>query len=385
VTCCTEPRTGIVLVEARRAPAMRSARYNHVPDGRFAGIRVTAQQQWYNQRVEVLLVAVVVVGLAFDASNGFHDSSNSIATLVATRAARPLPAIAMATVFTMLGPILVATAVAETIGGIVRLEQSQTLLVLFSALLAGLIWNVLTWYRGLPSSSSHALIGGLVGAGLVLAGPTSINWGGFDGLRPDGVAGALAGLAISPLLGFSVAWVLASLAARSTRRATKRLRGPVLKGEWVTSAGLAFTHGANDAQKTMGVITLALVAGGAIPSFVVPLWVKVACGAALTLGTALGGWRIVHTIGRSIYRLRPLDGMVGSGSSALIIGAASGLGAPVSTTHVVASSVVGVGAARRFQHVGWRIVRDMGLAWVVTMPACAALAATLSAVGRGLQ
>jgi PiT family inorganic phosphate transporter len=340
--------------------------------------------QWYNRRVEVLLIVVVVVGLAFDVSNGFHDSSNSIATLVATRGARPGPAIAMATVFTMLGPILVATAVAETIGGIVSLDQSQTLLVLCSALLAGLIWNVLTWYRGLPSSSSHALIGGLVGAGLVVAGPTSINWGGFEGLRPDGVAGALTGLAVSPLLGFAVAGVLAVLAARATRRATKRIRGPVLKGEWVTAAGLAFTHGANDAQKTMGVLTLALVAGGAIPSFVVPLWVKIACGAALTLGTALGGWRIVHTIGRSIYRLRPLDGMVGSGSSALIIGAASSLGAPVSTTHVVSSSVVGVGAARRARHVGWQVVRDMGLAWVVTMPVCAVLAGLLSAVGRSL-
>ena len=290
----------------------------------------------------------------------------------------------MATVFTMLGPILMATAVAATIGGIVRLEQSQTLLVLFSALLAGLIWNLLTWYRGLPSSSSHALIGGLVGAGLDVSGPASINWGGFEGLRPDGVAGALVGLAVSPLLGFSVAWVLAHLAARGTRRATKRLRRPVLQGEWVTSAGLAFTHGANDAQKTMGVITLALVAAGAIETFVVPLWVKVACGAALTLGTALGGWRIVHTIGRSIYRLRPLDGMVGSGSSALVIGAASGLGAPVSTTHVVSSSVVGVGAARRVRHVGWRVVGDMGLAWIVTMPACALLAALLGVVGGSL-
>ncbi len=335
--------------------------------------------------MEVLLVSVVVFGLAFDASNGFHDSSNSIATLVATRAARPGPAIAMATVFTMLGPILMATAVAETIGGIVRLEQSQTLLVLLSALLAGLIWNMLTWYRGLPSSSSHALIGGLVGAGLVVAGPSSVNWGGFEGLRPDGVAGALVGLAVSPLLGFSVAWVASRLAGHGTRRATKRLRGPVLRGEWVTSAGLAFTHGANDAQKTMGVITLALVAGGAIPAFEVPLWVKVSCGAALTAGTALGGWRIVHTIGRSIYRLRPLDGMLGSGSSALVIGAASVLGAPASTTHVVSSSVVGVGAARRVRHVGWRIVRDMGLAWVVTMPACALLAALLSAVGGGLR
>ncbi len=332
--------------------------------------------------MDVLLVVVLLLCIAFDASNGFHDSSNAIATLVATRAARPAPAIAMATVFTMLGPILVATAVADTIAGIVELEPAQTLVVLFSALAAGLAWNMLTWVRGLPSSSSHALIGGLLGAGLVMSGAGSINWGGIDGLRPSGVAGALVGLAVSPVLGFGLAWVLARAATRGTARATKRLRPSVLRAEWVASAGLAFAHGANDAQKTMGVMTLALVAGGAIPSFVVPLWVKLVCGLALTVGTTLGGWRIVHTIGRSIYRLRPLDGMVGSGSSALIIGAASAVGAPASTTHVVSSSVVGVGAARHARHVAWGVVRDIGLAWVITMPACAAIAAGLGIVGR---
>ena len=152
-----------------------------------------------------------------------------------------------------------------------------------------------------------------------------------------------------------------------------------------TAAALAFTHGANDAQKTMGVMTLALVVAGAIPSFTVPLWVKLVCGLALTVGTALGGWRIVHTIGRSIYRLRPIDGAVSSSASSLIIGSASLLGAPVSTTHVVSSSVVGVGAARRARHVGWGVVRDMLLAWVVTMPGCAVIAAIASLVGRMLM
>ena len=335
--------------------------------------------------MDALLVMVLLLGIAFDVSNGFHDSSNAIAALVATRAARPVTAIAMASVFTMLGAILVATAVAETIGGIVTLDDSQTMIVLFSALLAGLVWNLLTWYRGLPSSSSHALIGGLVGAGLVMAGASSINWGGFDGLKPVGVAGALVGLAISPLIGFAVAWLLARSTALATRRGTKRIRGPVLRAEWATAAALAFTHGANDAQKTMGVMTLALVVAGAIPSFTVPLWVKLVCGLALTVGTALGGWRIVHTIGRSIYRLRPIDGAVSSSASSLIIGSASLLGAPVSTTHVVSSSVVGGGAARRARHVGWGVVRDMLLAWVVTMPGCAVIAAIASLVGRMLM
>ncbi len=158
----------------------------------------------------------------------------------------------------------------------------------------------------------------------------------------------------------------------------------MLKGEWVASAGLAFAHGANDAQKTMGVLTLALVSAGALDDFVVPLWVKLACGIALSIGTALGGWRIVHTIGRSIYRLRPIDGLVSSGSSTLIISAASVVGAPVSTTHVVASSVVGAGAERRTRHVGWRVVRDILAAWVITMPICAVLAALVCLLGKAI-
>lgn len=197
-----------------------------------------------------------------------------------------------------------------------------------------------------------------------------------------GVAGVLVGLAISPVLGAAVAWLVVRVSRRRVLRATTAVRRPVLQGEWLASATLAFTHGANDAQKTMGVLTLALVAGGVIPTFVVPLWVKLLCGAALTVGTALGGWRIVHTIGRTIYRLRPVDGLVSSGSSTLIIGAASMVGAPVSTTHVVSSSVVGVGAARHARHVGWRIVREILLAWLVTMPACALMAAALVAAWK---
>lgn len=334
--------------------------------------------------MDALLVAVVVIGLLFDVSNGFHDSSNSIAVLVATRAARPGPAIAMATVFTMLGPILVATAVADTIGGIVQLDQSDTLLVLLCALVAGLVWNLITWYRGLPSSSSHALVGGLVGAGMVVAGTSAINWGPFEDGHISGVGGVLLGLALSPLLGGVVAWAFSLAARRATRRGTRDLRSPVQGTQWVTAAALSFSHGANDAQKTMGLLTLALVAAGTLPDFVVPLWVKIACGAALTLGTALGGWRIVHTIGRSIYRLRPIDGVVSSSASTAIIATASAVGAPVSTTHVVSSSVVGVGAAQHARHVAWRVVRDILAAWLVTMPACAALAATCCLIGEAV-
>ncbi len=332
--------------------------------------------------MEGAVVAVVLLGIAFDVSNGFHDSSNSIAALVATRAARPAPAVLLASVFTILGPILVATAVADTVGGLLDVGPEQTLLVLFSALVAGLVWNIVTWYLGLPSSSSHALVGGLVGAALVVGGPTAVVWGGFDGILPYGVNGVLVALAISPILGAGIAWAMAEAVALFTRRASRALRTPVLRGEWVTAATLSFAHGANDAQKTMGLLTLALVAGGVIPTFVVPLWVKIACGLALTLGTALGGWRIVRTIGRRIYRLRPMDGLVSSASSTVIIGLASAVGAPVSTTHVVSSSVVGVGASRRRHHVGWVVVRDILLAWLVTLPGCALMGAAVCVVAR---
>jgi PiT family inorganic phosphate transporter len=160
---------------------------------------------------------------------------------------------------------------------------------------------------------------------------------------------------------------------------------PILRGEWVTSSALAFAHGTNDAQKTMGLITVALVATGTIPSFVVPLWVKLVCAIALTAGTALGGWRIVRTLGRGIYRIRPLDGLVSQGSSTLVIGGAAALGAPVSTTHVVASSVVGVGTERRSRHVRWAVVREIGLAWLVTLPACAGLGATVAMLERAVR
>lgn len=328
------------------------------------------------------VVVVVVLALAFDLSNGFHDSSNAVAAPVATGAMRPAQAVSVSAVFNLLGPVLVGTAVADTVGGIVVLAPAETLAILVCALLAALAWNVLTWWRGLPSSSSHALVGGLVGAGLVTGGLPAIAWGGLHGWRPVGVLGVLVGLAISPVLGGLLGWCAEVGARRAVRRAHRRIASPIRRGEWVTSAGLAFAHGTNDAQKTMGVITTALLAGGVIGTFSVPFWVKLACAGCLTVGSAFGGWRIVRTIGRGIYRIRPLDGLVSQGSSAGVIGVAAFLGAPVSTTHVVASSVVGVGAARRWRHVRWPVVREIVLAWVVTMPSCAALAGVAAGVWR---
>jgi PiT family inorganic phosphate transporter len=321
------------------------------------------------------LVVAVAVALAFDVTNGFHDSANAIAALVATRAARPGPAVALAATFHVLGPLVAGTAVANTIGGILLVPTHEVVPVVGAAVTGALGWNLLTWWRGLPSSSSHGLVGGLVGAGLLQEGVHAVRWGGVHGLRPVGVAGVLISLVVSPILGFGVAAGGSGLAHRALRRAPADVERIIRRGEWFTAASLAFGHGANDAQKTMGVLTLLLVATGHLRAFTVPLWVKLAAAAALTVGTSLGGWRIVRTVGSGIYRIRPLDGLVSQSASAVVILSSALVGGPVSTTHVVASSVVGVGSARRRRHVRWRVVTEMTLGWVVTLPAAAILAA----------
>lgn len=330
-----------------------------------------------------MLLLAIALAVAFDLTNGFHDSSNAIAALVATRAARPGPAVALAAVFHVLGPVVVGTAVADTVGGIVRGTTDVTEIVV-AALSGAVVWNLVTWWRGLPSSSSHALVGGLVGAGVVFVGSQAINWGGMNGLRPSGVLGVLVALAVSPVLGATAGMLMERVARRSLRRATRAVDRPIRRGEWVTSAALAFSHGANDAQKTMGVVTLLLVADGRLAVFSVPLWVKLMSAAALTLGTALGGWRIVRTLGRGIYRLRPLDGLASQAASAGVISFGALVGAPVSTSHVVAASVVGVGAGQRRRHVRWRVVKEILAAWVVTLPAVAAIAALLAVFWKGI-
>jgi PiT family inorganic phosphate transporter len=324
--------------------------------------------------MDVGLVLAIGLALAFALTNGFHDASNAIATLVATRAARPSQALLLAAVFNLLGPLVLGAAVASTIAGIVDVPADETVEVVGAGLAAATAWNVATWWRGLPSSSGHALVGGLVGAALAEGGADAVNWGGFDGWHPVGVIGTLVALAVSPLIGAAVAFALIRALTSAFRRATRRLRAPVDAGQWASSAALAFSHGANDAQKAVGVIAALLLASGHTDTLSAPTWAVVGSAAALTLGTALGGWRIVRTIGQRIYRIRPLDGFASQTGSAGVIICASLLGAPVSTTHVVASSVVGVGAGRsRWRHVRWAIVREMLLAWVTTIPATAAL------------
>ena len=327
----------------------------------------------------------IAIGLAFAfaLTNGFHDASNSIATLVATRAATPLQAVALASVFNMLGPILVGSAVAATIAGIVDVPQDEAIAVIGAGLLGATSWNLITWWRGLPSSSGHALVGGLVGAALVEGGTAAVNWGGFDGWHPVGVIGTLVALAVSPLLGYVAAFVILRLLRRSLRRGSSRLRTPVNRSQWFGAAALAFSHGSNDAQKAVGLVAALLVAGGKTQSLTAPLWVTIGSAAALTLGTGLGGWRIVKTIGRRIYRIRALDGFSSQAASSAVILGSSFIGAPVSTTHVVASSIVGLGVGRRrWHHVRWAVVRDIGLAWLTTIPASALIAAVAFSIWR---
>lgn len=335
--------------------------------------------------VDVTFVLAVTAALAFAFTNGFHDAANAIATLVATRGASPRAAIALAAVFNMLGPLLLGTAVANTIATIVEVPAAQMVRVVGAALTAAVTWNLITWWRGLPSSSSHALVGGLIGAGVVEAGMEAINWGGIGGGHPDGVIGVFVALAISPILGFGASWAMERGARRGLRRATNRFNPLVLRLQWPVSALLAFTHGANDAQKSVGVMAALLLAHGTTQSLSAPVWTKAACAAAITAGTLLGGWSIIRTIGRRLFRIRPLDGLISQTSSAAVILSASLLGAPVSTTQVVASSVVGVGGGRRrYRHVGWKIAGSIMLAWITTLPAAAMLAALFVAPWRWL-
>jgi PiT family inorganic phosphate transporter len=335
--------------------------------------------------VEAGLVLALLLSLAFAVTNGFHDASNAIATLVATRGATPGQAVLLSATFNMAGAVFLGTAVADTIAKIVEVPADETVAVVGSALAGATVWNLLTWWRGLPSSSGHALVGGLVGAALAAGGPSAVLWGGWENGHPVGVIGTLIALFVSPFLGFAFGYVLLRLLRLVSRRWTQRWQQPTVGAGWVMAAGLSYSHGANDAQKAMGVIAALLLATGETSTLSVPLWAKVATGLALTTGTALGGWRIVRTIGRRIFTLAPVDSVTSQTASTTVILGASLIGAPVSTTQIVASSVVGIGAGRRrWRHVRWEIVKEMGIAWLTTIPAAAVLAVAFLALWNGV-
>jgi inorganic phosphate transporter, PiT family len=326
--------------------------------------------------VDTGLIVAIALALAFAVTNGLHDASNAIATLVATRAARPLQALLLATVCNLIGPFVIGAAVADTIGGIVTVDPGVATRVIGAGLAAAVAWNVVTWRLGLPSSSGNALVGGLVGAALAQGGTEAVNWGGMDGIHPSGVLGALVGLAVSPVLGLIVALVVIRLLRMGARRLTRRWHAPVNGGQWAMSGALAFSHGANDAQKAIGVVAALLLAAGEIDSLSAPVWVTLVCALALTVGTAMGGWRIIRTVGRRIYRIQPIEGLASEASSAGVILAASIIGAPTSTSQVVSSSLIGIGGGRRrWHHIHWSVVRQIVLAWVITIPVTALMAA----------
>ena len=315
-----------------------------------------------------LLWAVVLFAILFDFINGFHDAANAIATVVSTRVLSPILAIIMAAGLNFLGAIS-GTEVAKTIGsGIVGTAVSQH--VVIAALLSAIVWNIITWYMGIPSSSSHALIGGLVGAGIGFAGFDQVQW---QILFQKAILPTI----VSPLLAFFAGFLLMNilfkiLAGISAHRVGSFFR----RAQVFSSAFMAFSHGSNDAQKTMGVITLGLISGGFIPAspFHVPIWVIVLSALAMALGTAAGGWRIIRTMGSRLTKLTPIHGFGAETAAAAIIEIASRFGFPLSTTHVISSTILGVGASRRFKAVRWNIAGRIFQAWILTIPVCAVIA-----------
>ncbi len=318
--------------------------------------------------VTLMLVVVIVLAVAFDYINGFHDTANAIATSVATRALHPRAAIAMATAFNFIGAFA-GTAVAKTIGAGLVEESTTTTGVIAAALVGAITWNLITWWRGLPSSSSHALIGGLFGATLVAAGPQAF--------KPQGILDKVViPMISSPLIGFVLALGLIILLFWLFRRAPRRPMTTAFRRLQIVSAGfMAFSHGSNDAQKTMGIITLALFSAGLISSIDVPFWVIIVAATALSLGTAVGGWRIMHTMGHRVVKLEPVHGFAAETTAATVIITAAHLGMPVSTTHVISSAIMGVGSARGVRGVRWGVARSILLAWIITIPASAIVAA----------
>lgn len=325
--------------------------------------------------IPLLWMAIIVVGLAlfFDYSNGFHDSANVVATIISTGAMSPRHALGLAALAHFVGPFLFGTAVAETIGkniiDVSSFDPNTTILsitLLMAALIGAIAWNLITWFFGLPSSSSHALVGGMVGAVLVGYGPEKILW--------KGLLYVVAVLISSPILGLLFGALFFKLTVYLAREATPKIKDLFNRIQILSSIALSLSHGTNDAQKSMGLITLSLVVLGFLPTFHIPTWVVASCALAIALGTASGGWRIIKTLGTKIYRLRSIHAFCAQTSSAAVILGAALMGGPVSTTHVVSSSIMGVGAGHRISAVRWGVAKNIIVAWLITIPASALMA-----------
>lgn len=316
-----------------------------------------------------MLITVIATALIFDFLNGFHDSSNIVATTIASRALNPRATLIIAAIAHFIGPFLFGVEVAKTVGKGLLLPSSINQQVVLAALLSAVVWNLLTWYLGMPSSSSHALVGGLLGAAILSSGISVV--------QVPGLVKILLALFISPPLGFVIGFLFMRLTLWSVRNATPRVNDTFKRIQIATLIGLGLSHGTNDAQKTMGVITLALVTAGYQQVFDVPLWVITISAGAIALGTSLGGWRLIKTLGGKIFRIRPVHGFSSQLAGAGVILGAALFGGPVSTTQVMGSAITGVGAAERLSKIRWSVPRDMALAWLFTIPATAILAGLL--------
>lgn len=319
---------------------------------------------------------VVILALAFDFINGFHDTANAIATSVSTRVLSPREAIAMSAVLNFLGAFI-SVKVAKTIGSDLVDPSSVPQTIIMAALAGAIIWNLITWYFGLPSSSSHALIGGLLGAAITYSGSLNIvHWTNFF----DKV---LLWLFLSPLIGFGSGFIFMTLLnwiLRGFRPTT--VTTVFSKLQIVSAALMALNHGGNDAQKSMGIIAMALVSGGMIPQFHIPIWVKLACALAMAFGTSVGGWKIIKTMGMNMARLAPVNGFAAETGAASVIFAATMFHSPVSTTHIISTSIMGVGAAKRLSSVRWVVAKDIVWAWVLTIPVAAVFSGFLVFIGK---
>jgi PiT family inorganic phosphate transporter len=315
----------------------------------------------------LLILIVIVLALAFDFLNGIHDSSNVVATMISSRAISPRFALAMTAVANFFGPFIFGVAVANTIGHEIVAAETISIQVLIAALVSAIFWNLLTWYLGFPSSSSHALIGGFIGAVVMGAGWQTIQMHGLQKI--------LIALFTSPIIGYLFGYFVLRLILLLSWDVTPRINSFFKRGQIFTALALALSHGTNDAQKTMGIITLALVTGGYLKVFAVPFWVILLCAAMIALGTAVGGWKLIKTLGRKFYKIRPVDGFASQLASAVVILGASIVGGPVSTTQVVSSAIMGVGAADRLNKVRWGVAQEIATAWLLTIPATALVAA----------
>jgi PiT family inorganic phosphate transporter len=319
------------------------------------------------------LIILIAIALVFDFLNGLHDSSNIVATVISSRALPPRTALLMTAVAEFCGPFIFGVAVATTIGQDLIRPGTLTMQAIFAALLSAILWNVITWWAGIPSSSSHALIGGIIGAVGAEAGLLAIN--------PRGLGKVLVALFVSPIIGLVAGYLFTKLVFWLARGTSPRINWFFKRSQILTSLALALSHGTNDAQKTMGIIALALVTAGYLPHFQVPVWVIALSAGAIAIGTAFGGWRLIRTLGGRFYRIRPVHGFSAQLTSASVILGASLLGGPVSTTQVVSSAIVGAGSAERLNKVRWGVAGNIATAWLLTIPCTALMAAALYWLG----